>query len=152
MATQHALAIVLVGLLLVGGAAALSGSLTEGGQQLDVENESWQPSTTFESLEHSNIQDARYDERVVVVNKSGNLMAPNVDYVWNDENGTVRAVSGGRLVGDNSAKIDYGYSVPTAKQKNVAEVGASGLEASRFALLFIVVGLLFVGFVVWGRI
>lgn len=118
-------AIIAVFGLIIIAAMAFSGlqvGLDDAGDDVDVQNESWTPDPgNFTTLDHSNLDNANYDDAVTVKDNNGDVVDPNVDYVWNDTEGTVKAVVGGALDGAPSATISYGYEQSTADQRGVAQ-------------------------------
>lgn len=110
------LAIVIM-VALMGAQAALS----DAGADIDIVNETWTPNAgTFVALNHSNLPNASYDAQITVRDENSTLMDQDQDYVWNDTDGTIKAVAGGGLDGDANATITYAYQQSTEEQRTLA--------------------------------
>lgn len=79
-------------------------------------NETWVPNTaTATNLVQSNLAGVLYDPYPVVHTNGTStpkiLTVQNIDYKFNNLNGTVQAIPGGKLDGLTDASIDYQYAV-----------------------------------------
>lgn len=137
---------VAVALLVAGGVAAVDLGVAETGQQESV-SESFTPPTTSGTtvLNQSQLDGVRYFpvENITVTDENGTLMVPSEDFAWDRPNGTVETLAGGRLAGDSSANIEYGYRLTSDTAEGIGGLAGSGFETAG-TLMFVVV----VGFVV----
>ena len=146
--------VVAVGVLLLAGALAVGYAGGEAGQRYAVDNETWtaDPGNTT-TLDESNVANASYDSSVAVYDGNcggdGSLdggdgeckqLRPGEDYVWNTENGTVRATENGSLDDGEEAIIRYAYGVPTAQQQALIGFFATGYEFAAPLVLILMVG------------
>lgn len=119
--TRAVVAVLVLILLAATGVAGLEAALETAGDNVVVENETWEPDAgNVTQLSDSNRTGAYYDENVTVYDENGNLSEPGSDYEWFPGNGTVKALQGGNLDGDTSATITYGYQQTTQEQRNLA--------------------------------
>lgn len=133
--------LIAVALLVLAGATAIDASLADSGAQTEITGEEFDASTAgVKSLNQSNVAGVRYDSVVTVKNQSGVTMVDGQDYEWNETDGTVEVLSGGNLVGDNPATIDYVFTNPSDTQENVGGVFASGFEVLGLLLMLLAVG------------
>lgn len=103
------------------GVAGLQAGLESAGEDTVISNESWTPDAgNVTTLEESSRAGAYYSHNVTVYDETGAEMDYGTDYIWYSDNGTVKALVGGGLDGDASAKITYGYQQTTAEQRNMA--------------------------------
>jgi len=144
--------VVAVGVLLLAGALAVGYAGGEAGQRFSVENETWtaDPGNTTE-LNQSFVANASYDSSVTVhdSNCGGGIdggdsscqqLRPGEDYVWNTENGTVRATENGSLDDGEEAEIDYAYGVPTDQQQALIGFFATGYQFAAPLVMILMVG------------
>jgi len=102
-------AIFAIAILAIAGVQLFSSSLAASGDQIVVSNETFQPDAgDVTQLEQSN-RPVFYNRSVAVADENGNRSIEGQDYRWIQDNGTVEALPGGNLEGDNSATITYGY-------------------------------------------
>lgn len=112
------LALVII-IAIQGGQAALD----DAGPQTDITSESFTPDPgNVTTLDHSNLENTDYDDSVTVKDNNGDVVDPNVDYLWHQNNGTIETVTGGELDGAPSATIDYGYEKSTDQQMQLASL------------------------------
>jgi len=116
------LAIVIVGAV---GVYSLGFAAENAGVDHDIGGEDFTPTAgTVTTLDHSNLEHTTYDEDVEVRDNNGELMDPQNDYVWFDDNGTIKTVTGGDLDGANGATIDYEYQTTTDDQRAMISIVA----------------------------
>lgn len=115
------LAFVAIAILSMAGLAAYEAGLAEAGDDFVATNESWTPDAgNVTALDESNRNGVYYSKNATVYDENGTVMDAGTDYRWITDNGTVKALSGGGLAGDSSAKITYGYEVTTKSQRDIA--------------------------------
>jgi len=133
--------VVAVAVLLLAGALAVGYAGGEAGQRYSVDNETWtaDPGNTTE-LNQSFVANASYDSSVSVEDSDGTRMRPGEDYVWNTENGTVRATENGSLSDGEEATIDYRYGVPTDQQQALIGFFATGYQFAAPLVIILMVG------------
>lgn len=119
---SRALALVGLAVILMVGVPAIQSAEDSSQQAHTIENETWTSDPgNVTVLDHSNIENADYDDTVDVWDENGTQMTAGSDYRWFDSNGTVKALSGGDLDGDSSATITYGYNRSSDSQQMVAD-------------------------------
>lgn len=119
---SRTLALVGLAVILMVGVPAIQSAEESSQQAHTIENETWNPDAgSVTVLDHSNIENADYDDTVGVWDENGTQMTAGSDYRWFDTNGTVKALSGGGLEGDSSASITYGYNRSSDSQQMVAD-------------------------------
>lgn len=134
--------VVMASVVLLGGMGAMTAALGEGGERTAIENESFEPvggETT--ELEHSNIDNAEYDETVTVVDNQDNEFIEGEDYEWHEENGTITTINGSSLAEESNAYIDYAFGVPTDEAQDMfamLEGVNNGLVATIFGVFMLV--------------
>lgn len=150
---NHAFTLVAVALILLSGAAAVDEAIQSGGTTHSITDETWTPQTgTFVELNESKLS-VRYDRTVVVRDENNTQMLAGDDYEWNQSNGTVKALAGGRLDGDSSASIDYAYVALTDSQEQFASMTGDGLDAIAPLVIFcLLIGLFVAGLNTLGGI
>jgi hypothetical protein len=112
------LVVVVFAILAASSAVIFQVSMEEGADRVEIEGESWSPNAgSVTTLDHSNRDDAFYENETIVRDSNGNEVDRGTDYEWYDINGTVKAVSGGALDGESSATIDYQFANTTAEQR-----------------------------------
>lgn len=112
--------VAILGIVLVGAVAVwgLQAAAASAGEQRTITGESWTPEAgSVTQLDHSGLPNAYYADSVTVEDSNGNLMDAGVDYEWFEDNGTIKALSGGGLDGETSATIDYEYRQTTENQR-----------------------------------
>lgn len=136
-----------VGLMLVlfGGAFAAEKAYVRSGPVYNIEGEELLPpggkNDQFEAgdvLTPSNgdLDDAEYHDTVTVRNTSSTVrMIEHQDYQWFESNGTIKVLSGGRLVGSESMSIDYTFADPETEQENYIAMIANQLTVGRFLVI-----------------
>lgn len=130
-----------VALIVAGGVAAVDQGIAETGQQASFSEKFNPPSSQAVTvLDQSQLDSVRYFsvQNVTVTGNTGTLMIPGEDFEWNRNNGTITTLSGGRLAGQSSANISYGYRITADNQKAVGQLAADGAEVSGI-LVFVVV-------------
>jgi len=137
-------AVVAVALLFLSGTLAVAYAEEEAGVNYPVENEMFvaDPGNATE-LEYSYISNATYTERVTVRRTEGGdntRLVPGEDYEWDDENGTITILQGGRLADGEQASIDYSYRVATDTQENLAAMYAGFFEIGGPLVFVLMVG------------
>lgn len=154
MPAKLILATVAVAVIVLAGAAAVDAGVSATGQQQTF-SESFVPSAgAVTALDQSELDPVRYfhESNVTVTNGSGVVMAAGVDYEWIRSNGTVETLAGGRLDGDSTADITYGYRATSSDATDVAHLGASGLEAGALMVFVLTVGFVVTSLRVLGAI
>lgn len=112
------LVVVLLAILAAGSAVVFQQALEQGGDRVEIDGESWTPNAgTITTLDHSERGDAFYENTTRVFDSNGDEVDRGTDYDWFENNGTVRAVTGGALDGESSATIDYQFSNTTQQQR-----------------------------------
>lgn len=125
------------------GVYGFEAALESAGEDVTVVNETWTPDAgNVTTLNDSDITGAYYDHNVTVYDENDTLMDQGSDYKWLVSNGSVKAVSGGDLDGDDNATITYGYQETTQQQRDLtAMLGripqAIGLVIPVFALVLL---------------
>ncbi|MDR9431874.1 MAG: hypothetical protein RI568_14405 [Natronomonas sp.] len=115
-------AIVIVGAVSV---YALGFAAESAGVNHEIDDETFEPvGGQVTTLDHSNLDHTTYDESVEVYDNNGDLVDPQNDYIWFEDNGTIKTVSGGDLDGENSATIDYAYQTTTDDQRALIGITA----------------------------
>lgn len=141
MPAKLILTTVAVAVLVLAGIAAVDAGVSQVGQKQSF-SESFTPSAgDVTQLNQSDLDPVRYFDvsNVTVTNASDVIMAPGVDFEWLQSNGTVQTITGGRLDGDPSATITYGYRTTSDTVRNVTGVAAGGFEAGALLVFVLVV-------------
>lgn len=142
MALRMAVILIIIAIFAAAAPTALSETLNEAGENVDVTDETWTPTAgSVTTLDQSNKDNVAYDEAVVVRDSNGNRVYSPEDYRWFESNGTIKTVTGGQLDGETSATIDYSYQATTEQQRSFAALMSQipniyGLALPVFALLF----------------
>lgn len=111
------LAAMALAILAMMGLVAVDASLQANGTQKVVDNESFSPNPgNLTVLDDSKIEEARYNNSIRVWNASQLEMVEGTDYEWYSDNGTLKTIAGGRLAGDNTGNVTYGYLLLTEEQ------------------------------------
>jgi len=144
--------VVAVAVLLLAGALAVGYAGGEAGQRYSVENETWTADPGNETnLSYSYAPNASYDSTVTVTDSncgenalSGDTNCEQLlageDYVWNNENGTIKATENGSINDSEESTISYGYGVPTDQQQRLIGVFATGYQALAPLVVILMVG------------
>jgi len=145
--------VVAVAVLLLAGALAVGYAGGEAGQRYSVDNETWTADPGNETnLSQSYVPNASYGSTVTVkdTNCGGGdfgggdenceQLRPGEDYVWNNENGTIKAVENGSINDSEQSTISYGYGVPTDQQQRLIGVFATGYEVLAPLVVILMVG------------
>lgn len=143
MPARLLLTAVAIAFLLVGGIAAVDAGVQETGERVTVEGESFTPSAGATTvLNQSQLDGVRYYrvENVTVLDENSTVMVPGEDFDWQQNDGTLTTLSGGRLAGDASATVTYGFTLTSATEKSIAELASKGGNVGRFAVFVMVVG------------
>jgi len=110
-----------IAILAMAAIAGLQAGLEDAGEDRVVTNETWTPDPgNVTTLEESNREGAYYAERVNVYNATGVEVDAGTDYEWYPGNGTVKAISGGKLDGESEATITYEWQQTTQEQRQMA--------------------------------
>lgn len=146
MSGGKAVAVVVVALVLFGGATAMDTAHQANGREYNHSGEEFDPSPAgrWVPLDHSDIDNASYYEpdRVTVTWK-GDEMVRGEDWQWNRTNGSVQAVPGGQLDQTSFSQlpqIDYGYHVPREAQTDILLLFTAGWDALPVLLFVLMVG------------
>lgn len=114
------LGLITIGLLAMMALGGYQAALASAGSDVTITNETWTPDAgNVTQLDESGREDAYYDQTVTVRDENDSLMQAGSDYEWHESNGTVKALSGGDLDGDDNATITYGYEEPTREQQRL---------------------------------
>lgn len=125
------------------GLLGINAAYEDAGDDHRVVNETWTPDAgNWTTLDESNRNGAFYDNDTTVYNASDAEMDRGTDYEWNDSAGTVRALVGGDLDGDSSAKITYAFQQTTADQRRLVALAGElprlvGTVAPVFAVVIL---------------
>lgn len=85
---------------------------------------------------NGDLADAEYHDTVRVTNTTDNLrMIEHEDYEWFEKNGTIKIISGSRLIGSESLTIDYEFADPESEQENYIAVIGNQLTVSKFLII-----------------
>lgn len=83
-------------------------SAVEGSQNELSTEENWTADTgNVTTLSKSNDPDLLYNESVEARDENGTLLQEGSDYTWYENNGTIRALSGGELSDGENANVTY---------------------------------------------
>jgi hypothetical protein len=144
--------VVAVAVLLLAGALAVGYAGGEAGQRYSVDNETWRGDPGNETnLSQSYVANASYGSTVTVrdsncgdgvTNGDTNCeqLRPGEDYVWNNENGTIKATENGSINDSEESTISYRYGVPTDQQQRLVGVFATGYQALAPLVVILMVG------------
>lgn len=114
VSSNSVFAMAMLVVILIAGAAAIQYAYEGAHQRVSATNESWTADLdAWTTLEHSNTEDAIYDETVTVRDNTSTVLEAGTDYEWSTENGSVMAISGGELAQGENATISYGLEQPT---------------------------------------
>lgn len=129
------LALVGIALFALIGIIGMNAALANNTSTTSITDEDWTPDPgNITELNNSNIEGANYSETVEVRRGDSTVMDEGADYEWYQENGTVKAIEGGRLDGEDTASIDYNFTSPPPEQVRMA-VTLSQLPASAGIIL-----------------
>lgn len=153
---SRVLAVVVIALLLLGGATAVDTAYSENGREYNYTDEEFdpEPAGDWTDLDESNVAAASYFETdQVTVTHQGDELVYGEDYRWNQQNGTVMAVAGGDL--DQSSfsqlpQIDYGYHIPRGEQDDVLSLFVAAWDVTPVLLFALMCGLALMAIVRFG--
>lgn len=115
------LGIIGIAIIAMVATAGLQAGLENAGEDRVVTNETWTPDAgNVTTLDESNRNGAYYAHNVTVYNSTDVKMDRGSDYEWFVGNGTVKALTGGDLDGEQNATITYSYQQTTAEQRQLA--------------------------------
>jgi hypothetical protein len=135
MAMRFAVVLFAIVVLIAVAPLAYDASVVNAGDDVTVTNESFTPSAgNVTTLDESTRDDAIYDENVTVYNESGLEMTEGTDYTWFEANGTLKTLVGGRLEGDSTATITYGFFVRDVEAERLSGLVSQIPRAIAFAL------------------
>lgn len=140
------IAAVLLAAVLVGGAAVGSLALQESAPEYDA-TESF--NTSGVGSTYSVTEGPYYSNTVEVTNGTGETMAEETDYTWNDTSGTL-TVESQSLANETGASIDYSYQEPTETQSQFAAYVGTLVQTGAFLPLVIIIGVVLVAAGVLG--
>mgnify|MGYP003626970297 CR=1 FL=1 len=138
---------VFVAILFLGlfAGAIVSPASSMGSISNTILNETWVPNTaTATNLVQSNLAGVLYDPYPVV--RTNGTSAPNIltvqniDYKFNNLNGTVQAIPGGALDGLSDASIDYQYSAQNKLTLAFSSI-FGGLSSGLLGLMIVIVAM-----------
>lgn len=113
------LGLVVVGFLAVQG---LDAGLATAGDTRDIDSESWTPNAgSITDLANSNLENAYYTDQVEVFDSNDNRMVDGDDYIWYEQNGTIKTVTGGDLDGESSATINYEFQITSENDRAIGK-------------------------------
>jgi len=140
---SKAFAVIAVTILLLAGALAVGYAAEEGGERYETTNESWtaDPGNTT-TLDYSNIENASYTRTVDVRDDNGSQLVVDVDYTWNQSNGTITALQNGSLADGDTAYIDYTYRIPTTQQTAMVGLWARFYELGAPLIFVLMLGVM----------
>lgn len=154
-AAHSALALVVVAIILFAAAAVADEGAARTGERTDVTAESFTPQGNtgdFIDLDNSNSDELTYSDDVQVSDKNGNHSIEGQDYIWNEDNGTIKPLAGGNLEGDNSATIDYIIWNPTEQDENVRSIITTVIDSGQWIPLLLLVVLVVFAIGFFGRV
>jgi len=143
MPARLLLAAVAISFLVAGGIAAVDAGVQETGEKVTVDSESFMPAAGAQTvLNQSELDGVRYYrvENVTVLDENSTVMVPGEDFVWHQENGTLTTTAGGRLAGDASATITYGFTLTSDTEQALAEVSSNGGNVAMLLVFVMTVG------------
>lgn len=140
---QGLIAVVVVALVFVGGGIGAQYALSDMGSQNDYSEDFEAGSVgTLETFNHSNVDGAYYD-RSVNVSGANMGMVEGQDYEWHETNGTLTVES--ERLANSTAKIDYGYSMPTQAQDDIASTIGYILQTGAWIPLVLIFAVVVLG-------
>lgn len=129
------LAFLAIAILSMTAITGIQASLEDAGDDREIENETWTPDPgNVTALDESNREGAYYSDRVTVYNATGVEVDAGADYEWYSGNGTVKAISGGKLDGESEATITYGFQQTTEEHRQMAGLLSHVPQAMGMAL------------------
>lgn len=139
-------ALVALAIIVLAGALAVGNAVDEGGERIDVQNETFNPTVGqpyfVEYANDTNVTLPRAIHVDVRISGSGITMVEGTDYEWDRINGTITPLAGGRLEGENNAEVDYLVRSPVSTQRDVAGIYADVAELG--GVLVFVLGIIVV--------
>lgn len=143
MPARYLLTAVVIALIVAGGVAAVDAGVQETGPE-KVVNETFQsPSAgATVTLNQSNLDSVRYfrTTQITVTDENGTLMVPGEDFDWDQANGTLDVLAGGRLAGDSEGTIEYGFRLTSAGQEEAGSFAGNGFEVAGVLVFVTAVG------------
>lgn len=141
------IAFVILAILGVVAAVGAQNTIEAGGNDVTVDNETWDPQPTGEvtQLDDSEQANTFYDAEVRVWDTTGTdpvEMTAGTDYEWLPRNGTVRPLANGSLEDATEASITYGYTENTDRETDMLALSAHlptiiGLALPLFAIILL---------------
>ncbi|MGB9966117.1 hypothetical protein [Halobacterium hubeiense] len=130
-----------IAIVAVAGVSAFQAAQVNAGQDIVVENETFDPATSPITVEEADSTGVYLNDPAdeTVRNSSDVIMDEGSDYRYHPENGTLVVLSDGRLANDSTGYITYGYQQSSSEQRGLASLLAGQME--------VVAGLVFVGIV-----
>lgn len=132
------LAVVVLGLFLVVGLTAVNQQFTETGADINTTESFVADPGNVTQLNGSNIEGAFYDERVTVTDDKGRLVTEGEDYLWYQQNGTIKTLQGGALSDGENVTISYRYSAPTPQARGFLSILTTPYQVLRYLPLVLV--------------
>jgi hypothetical protein len=138
--------------LLISVGVINAGLSNQGPQQ--TYSEDFTPGTggSLVTLNQSNLDTVYYTDAVTVTDENGTEMRATEDYEWYSSNGTLRVLSGGRLVNDSTATVNYSYRAPTGQQRSLASQLAQFVNVAYALPLVLAAALVMIGASVLGNL
>lgn len=131
-------------ILAIAGVQLFQAGLATAGDKQEISDESFTPTAgSLTTLDRSDLDNAYYSDTVNVQDENGSQSFNGTDYIWFQDNGTIKPLTGGNLDGDASATIDYSYRKTTAEQRGFAQM----LSTVPQMLSYVVIALFAVAFV-----
>lgn len=143
-------ALIIVAIMLVGGAATAQFAVSSTGDKRTF-TEEFNTSAPGDIVEfnQSNVEEVYYSDTVNVTDENGTLMRDGQDYEWIERNGTLRVLSG-ELENDTDATIRYSYRDPSPTQVNQASRIATLFDSALWIPLALLIALLVAALGVFG--
>lgn len=143
-------ALVVVAILLVGGAATAQYAYEEVGDEVEL-NETFDAGDvgTYVYFDQSNRSGVNYVSEVHVEGSNGDTYTETVDYRWYQDNGSLEVLSD-ELANSSNNEIEYGYQVPTRVQSQYADYVALIYQNAQYVPLLLFVVLILAVFGVFG--
>lgn len=136
------LAFAAVAIVAIAGVSAFQAAHVTAGDNITIENESFDPSASPVTVDEANTTGAYLNDPAdeTVRNASDVVMDPGQDYEYYPENGTLVVVDSGRLAGDSTGYITYSYQQTSTEQRGLVSLLAGHID--------VVGALVFVGVIV----
>lgn len=132
-----------IAIVAIAGVSAFQAAVTNAGNDVTVENETFDPAASPITVDATNETGVYLNEPAneTVRNASDVVMEPGEDYEYYPSNGSLVVLDGGRLANDSTGYITYGYQQTNSEQRGLASVLAGQLN--------VVAGLVLVGVVLF---